>query len=123
MQEIKRRKTIAVDWRARLPLLTRVLALFVIVAGIVFVGISYYRSRNNKPFVMIPGAPELSKQVTSVVEGYERRVTEGDRLRLLLREVFTAAGGSHDDWAEYDRVMAEQRRTAVLVTATRVYGS
>jgi PPOX class probable F420-dependent enzyme len=44
-----------------------------------------------------------------------------ERLRLLLREIFTAAGGSHDDWAEYDRVMAEQRRTAVLIAPTRVY--
>ena len=26
-----------------------------------------------------------------------------DALRLLLREVFTAAGGTHDDWDEYDR--------------------
>jgi PPOX class probable F420-dependent enzyme len=44
-----------------------------------------------------------------------------DALRLLLREVFTAAGGTHPDWAEYDRTMAEQRRTAVLVEPTRVY--
>jgi PPOX class probable F420-dependent enzyme len=50
-------------------------------------------------------------------------LTDADRLRLLLREVFTAAGGRHDDWAEYDRVMAEQRRTAVLVQSARVYGS
>lgn len=49
-------------------------------------------------------------------------LADDDRLRLLLREVFTAAGGRHDDWAEYDRVMAEQRRTAVLVEPTRVYG-
>ena len=44
------------------------------------------------------------------------------RLRLLLREVFQAAGGSHDDWAEYDRVMLEQRRAAVFITPTRSYG-
>jgi PPOX class probable F420-dependent enzyme len=44
-----------------------------------------------------------------------------ERLRRLLREIFTAAGGTHEDWAEYDRVMAEQRRTAVLITPTRVY--
>ncbi|MEU5691788.1 TIGR03618 family F420-dependent PPOX class oxidoreductase [Actinosynnema sp. NPDC020468] len=50
-------------------------------------------------------------------------LAEPDRLRLLLREVFTAAGGRHDDWDEYDRVMAEQRRTAVFVTPTRVYGN
>jgi hypothetical protein len=45
---------------------------------------------------------------------------DGERLRLLLREVFTAAGGSHDDWPEYDRVMAAERRTAVLITPERV---
>ncbi|MFE0540571.1 MULTISPECIES: TIGR03618 family F420-dependent PPOX class oxidoreductase [unclassified Streptomyces] len=56
--------------------------------------------------------------------GPDDRVTgvDGERLRLLLREVFTAAGGSHEDWDEYDRVMAEQRRTVVLVTPTRIYG-
>lgn len=41
----------------------------------------------------------------------------------LLREIFRAAGGTHDDWDEYDRVMAEQRRTAVLVRPTRVYSN
>ncbi|HSR86904.1 MAG TPA: TIGR03618 family F420-dependent PPOX class oxidoreductase [Streptosporangiaceae bacterium] len=45
------------------------------------------------------------------------------RLRLLRREVFTAAGGTHEDWDEYDRVMAEQRRAVVLVTPTRVYSN
>jgi PPOX class probable F420-dependent enzyme len=44
-------------------------------------------------------------------------------LRLLLREVFAAAGGTHDDWAAYDREMAEQRRTAVLVSPTRLYSN
>jgi PPOX class probable F420-dependent enzyme len=48
---------------------------------------------------------------------------DAERTRLLLREVFTSAGGTHDDWAEYDRVMAEQRRTAVLVTPTRIYSN
>jgi PPOX class probable F420-dependent enzyme len=48
---------------------------------------------------------------------------EPERLRRLLREIFTAAGGQHDDWDEYDRVMAEQRRAAVLIDPTRVYGS
>jgi PPOX class probable F420-dependent enzyme len=35
---------------------------------------------------------------------------DAERLRLLLREVFTAAGGTHDDWDSYDRIMAEERR-------------
>jgi PPOX class probable F420-dependent enzyme len=48
---------------------------------------------------------------------------DGEQLRLLLRAVFVAAGGQHDDWAEYDRVMAEQRRTVVLIEPSRVYGN
>lgn len=46
-----------------------------------------------------------------------------DALRLLLREVFTAAGGTHDDWESYDATMAEQRRTVVLIAPTRIYGT
>ena len=42
-----------------------------------------------------------------------------DRLRLLLREVYAAAGGTHPDLAEYDRVMAADRRTAVLLRPER----
>jgi len=48
---------------------------------------------------------------------------DGDRLRLLLREIFTAAGGTHDDWDEYDRVMADERRVAVLVEPQHTYGN
>jgi PPOX class probable F420-dependent enzyme len=49
--------------------------------------------------------------------------TDAEELRLLLRDVFTAAGGTHDDWAEYDRVMREEGRVAVLVVPTKVYGN
>ena len=44
-----------------------------------------------------------------------------ERLRVMLREIFTAAGGTHDDWDTYDRAMREERRTAVLISPTRVY--
>ena len=45
-----------------------------------------------------------------------------DRGPGLLRDVFSAAGGTHDDWDEYDRVMVAELRTAVLVTPSRVLG-
>ena len=48
---------------------------------------------------------------------------DAERLRVLLRDVFTAAGGQHDDWAAYDRTMQEQRRTAVLVPPSRIYSN
>lgn len=44
-------------------------------------------------------------------------------LPALLRTVFRAAGGDHSDWEEYDRVMAAQRRAAVLVRPARVYSN
>lgn len=40
---------------------------------------------------------------------------DDERLRLLLREIFRAAGGTHEDWAEFDRTMKAERRTAVFV--------
>ena len=46
---------------------------------------------------------------------------DDDGARLLLRAIYEAAGGEHEDWAEYDRVMAAERRTAVLVTPRRIY--
>ena len=85
MQEVRRKKAIDIGWRARLPVVARSLALLVLVSGLVYVGISYYRNRNKEPFRMRGEAPELSKQVTSVIEGYERRVMDGGRLSVLVR--------------------------------------
>jgi PPOX class probable F420-dependent enzyme len=48
---------------------------------------------------------------------------DAERLRLLLREVFVAAGGQHHDWDTYDRTMAEQHRTVVLVRESRIYSN
>lgn len=44
-------------------------------------------------------------------------------LPALLRDVFRAAGGTHDNWAEYDRAMLEDRRAAVLVSPDRIYSN
>lgn len=46
-----------------------------------------------------------------------------EELRLALRAVFVAAGGTHDDWDEYDRAMAAERRLIVFVRAERVYSN
>ena len=48
---------------------------------------------------------------------------DATRLPGVLREVFTAAGGTHDDWDEYDRVMREEGRTAVFVDPRRIFGN
>ncbi|WP_419551484.1 pyridoxamine 5'-phosphate oxidase family protein [Candidatus Poriferisodalis sp.] len=46
-------------------------------------------------------------------------VTDAD-IPELLREVFRSAGGNHEDWDEYDRVMARQRRLAVFITLDHI---
>jgi hypothetical protein len=43
-----------------------------------------------------------------------------EQIPQLLRDIFTAAGGAHDNWDEYDRVMAEERRTAVFISPARI---
>lgn len=46
-----------------------------------------------------------------------------DDIRLLLRTVYQAAGGQHDDYDEFDRVMLEDRRAAVFITPERILGN
>jgi PPOX class probable F420-dependent enzyme len=48
---------------------------------------------------------------------------DAERLRLLLREIFTAAGGTHEDFDEYDRVMKAEGRTAALLHPQKVYSN
>jgi PPOX class probable F420-dependent enzyme len=48
---------------------------------------------------------------------------DAESLRVMLRDIFTAAGGTHDDWDAYDRTMLEQHRTAVYVKPTRIYSN
>jgi PPOX class probable F420-dependent enzyme len=74
--------------------------------------------RNGWQWATAEGAAELAGPQDS-----QPWIADAETLRLLLREVFTAAGGEHDDWDEYDRVMAEQGRTVVLVAPTRVYSN
>jgi PPOX class probable F420-dependent enzyme len=48
---------------------------------------------------------------------------DAEGLRQLRREIFAAAGGEHDNWDEFDRVMAEERRAAVLIRPDRIYSN
>lgn len=46
---------------------------------------------------------------------------DGDSLGVVLRDIFRADGGTPDDWDAYDRVMAEERRAAVLLAPRRAF--
>src|SRR6476659_1938281 len=85
MQEVTRKRAIALGLRARVPVITRIVAFTLLVSGLTVVGISYYKLRNTEKFKAKSEKPELSKGVKGVVEGYERRVTKNDRLFLLVK--------------------------------------
>jgi PPOX class probable F420-dependent enzyme len=44
---------------------------------------------------------------------------DAEKLRILLRDIYHAAGGVHDNLDEYDRAMAQERRAAVLIRPNR----
>jgi PPOX class probable F420-dependent enzyme len=48
---------------------------------------------------------------------------EDAHLPSLIRAIFQAAGGTHDDWDAFDRAMADENRVAVLVHPDRVYSN
>ena len=91
---------------------------------------------NSRKLVNLRARPRLAATVRA---GWEWVTAEGpielagpddpldglgpDGLRLLLRAVFSSAGGSHEDWDTYDQVMAQERRAAVLMSPERVYSN
>src|SRR5213593_2074382 len=99
MQAVTRKRRItAVDLRARVPAIARGLALLLLIGGGIFVGVSYYKMRNNQPFRLKSEAPALSKEITGIINGYEQRITKNDRLYLWLRAArdVTYADGHHE---------------------------
>src|SRR5467141_1616389 len=99
MQAVTPKKRIsAVDLRARVPAIARGLALLLLIGGAIFVGVSYYKMRNNTPFRLRSEAPALSKEITGIINGYERRITRDNRLYLWLRAArdVTYADGHHE---------------------------
>jgi LPS export ABC transporter protein LptC len=99
MQEVRRRRTpTLIGLRARAPLILRVLASLALVGSLIYVGVAYYRGRNNRPFRLIPGKAELSTTVERRIENYERRVSEGNRLTMLVRAtVATSYSDGHHE--------------------------
>ena len=98
MQELMRKRAIALGLRARVPMITRLLAFALLVSGITLVGVSYYKLRNTTKFKARSEKPELSKEKTGEVYGYEQRVTRNDRLYLLVKasKDTTFSDGHHE---------------------------
>jgi PPOX class probable F420-dependent enzyme len=82
------------------------------------------RLRPQSTVTIVSGGKWVTVEGTTELIGQDDRPEwfHQERLPALLREVFVAAGGTHDDWDTYDRVMAEQRRVVVFVSPLRIYG-
>ena len=98
MQEVTRKRAIGLGLRAKVPVITRIIAFTLLVSGLTVVAISYYKLRNTPTFKLKSEKAELSKEVTGVVEGPEQRIMKNDRLYLLVkasRDV-TFSDGHHE---------------------------
>src|SRR6185503_18312102 len=99
MQEVNRKRAFGLGLRAKVPMITRLVAITLLVSGITIVAISYIKLRGVGKFKAKSEKPELSKDVTGIVEGYEQRVTNKEgRLWLLVkasRDV-TFSDGHHE---------------------------
>lgn len=102
-------------FRAKLPRYFRVGAILVVATVIIVIGIGFYRSNKDPRFRMSGFPTTLSKEVTAVIDNYERRETEGDVLKYFIKadkavtftdnhqelenvylEVYDQAGEKHD---------------------------
>lgn len=99
MQEVTRKRAFGLGLRAKVPMIARLVAITLLVSGITIVAISYLKLRNSTKFKAKSEKPELSKDVTGVVEGYEQRVTTKEgRLWLLVKasKDITFSDGHHE---------------------------
>src|SRR5215210_2669853 len=85
MQEIRRRKVWGLGLRIAAPKLGRVLALLLLVAGVVVVGISYWRLKDRTTFRLRPGQAQLSNEVVGEIINLEHREMKGDKLWVMLK--------------------------------------
>ena len=79
------RRAAFIDLWAKLPLFLRFLAMSVLAATLAAVAVGYWELRNRQDFRLKPENPQLTMEVEAVVNGYERRVTSGDKLQMLIR--------------------------------------
>ena len=88
------------------------------------VKLRHWRNAPGATIVFRVGWSWVGVEGTTTIIGPDDRCDGSDPSSVpqLLRAVFVAAGGSHEDWDEYDRVMVAERRTAVFVHPSRITG-
>lgn len=98
--------------------------------------VAFVAAGGTRKLVLLRSDPTIAVSIRAgwqwaTVEGHAELIgpddqpseIDADGVRLLLREIFSAAGGTHDDWVGYDTTMLAERRTAVLVSPNRLYAN
>src|SRR5215510_7154484 len=121
MQEVTRKRAIGLGLRARVPAIARIVAFALLASGIAVVGISYYKLRNVPKFKAKSEKPELSKEVTGEIHGYEQRITKENRLYLLVKASLdrTFSDGHHELENVSMAVYPPEGETPDQISATR----
>src|SRR6185295_10256763 len=122
MQEVTRKRAFGLGLRAKVPMITRLVAITLLVSGITIVAISYLKLRGVGKFKAKSEKAELSKDVTGVIEGYEQRVTNKDgRLWLLVKASrdITYSDGHHELENINMAVYPPEGETPDQISATR----
>src|SRR5215210_6192117 len=122
MQEVNRKRAIGLGLRARVPMITRLVAFALLASGVTVVVLSYYKLRNVEKFRAKSEKPELSKDVTGFVDGYEQRVTNKEgRLWLLVKASrdITFSDGHHELENISMAVYPPEGETPDQISATR----
>jgi len=87
--------------------------------GVVVAGnarkLDHLRRTGRASAVFLDGWRWVTVEGQARVVGPEEVGDDGPPLPGVLRAIFVAAGGTHDDWDAFDRAMAEERRCAVFV--------
>jgi lipopolysaccharide export system protein LptA len=85
VSQIQRKKVNNLKLRARTPAYFRALAVIALAVTMLAIGIGFYHSSGTKDFRMKGGPTNLSKDVIAVVNGFERRVVEGETVNYYIK--------------------------------------
>jgi LPS export ABC transporter protein LptC len=118
-----RKKVHLLEWRARLPLVIRVLAIGGLAAALIFVGLGFYRASNAKSFKLQSQLANLSKDVIATVNGYERRETQDGVTKYYIRaDQATTFSDQHQELENvYLELYSEGDKTDKISAAKGVY--
>lgn len=85
MAETQSNKISKFQLRAKTPMYFRLAAVAVFALIFIVIGVSFYRNYGKPTFVLKGQMPELSKDVTATVNGYERRESDGDTPKYYVK--------------------------------------